>query len=112
MALTSPGSPPFVSGLTQGMGVPPGDLKPDEMLAMLMGTKPQRSGSPDKMAQVVQLLREISSGDPRLAPMAGEMLRVALEGPPKFAQGGQPNQPPVAGGPPMSSAPILGARGM
>ena len=112
MLPTPPGAPPFVSGLTQGMGTPPGDLKPDEMLAMMMGQRPQRSGSPDKMAQVVQLLREITAGDPRLAPIAGEMMRVALEGPPKFSQQAQAGQPPIAGGGPPSAGPTLGPRGM
>lgn len=111
MPLNPLGTPPVVSGLTQSMGIPPGDLKPEEMLAMVMGTRPQRDGSPDKMAQVVQLLREISSGDPRLAPIAGEMLRVALEGPPRFAGQAQAGQPPLAGGGPPASVPMLGPRG-
>lgn len=95
-------------GLTQGAGPAPGSLKPDEMLAMLMGNRPQGSGSPDKMAQVVQLLREIAASDPRIAPIAGEMMKVALEGPPRFAQTNQGGLPPVAGGGPSTSSPMMG----
>lgn len=104
------GSPPIVPGLTQGDGPAPGSLKPDEMLAMMMGNKPQMSGSPDKMAQVVQLLREIATGDPRMGSIAGEMLRVALEGPPRFA--GAQGQPPMGGGGQSSSMPMLGPGGV
>lgn len=105
MAFSPSGYAPAVPGLTEGDGAALGGMSPMQMVAMLMGTKPDGVDSTtEKMAKVVQLLREVSKEDPRIALIASDALRLLIEGPTAMPAG----QGPGAG----SSLPVGGPGAM
>lgn len=107
MALGALGFAPAVPGLTRTESPVPDGLRPEEMLAIMMGERPEPvDTSTEKMTQVIRLLREISAQDPKLSVLVGDALKALLEGPPGFARG--MTSPGTGGGGP---APMLGPGG-
>lgn len=63
---------------------PPGEPGSMEMLAKMMGSKPEMKGQAtvgDKMMQAIQILREVAQSDPRLAMLVGTALQSLIQGP-------------------------------
>lgn len=96
MVLNPSGYAPAVPGLTSGNGAAPDAMSPMQIVAMMMGQRPdaEADSTTEKMAKIVQLLREVSKEDPRIAMIASDALRLLIEGP---SQGASPSPGPTAG---------------
>ena len=76
------GFAPAVPGVTSTNGLSPSSVSPMQMVAMMMGQRPQGEDSTtEKMSKIIQLLREVSKDDPRVAMLANDALRLLVEGP-------------------------------
>lgn len=100
------GAAPVVPGLTQTNGISPDAMDPLQMIALLMGLRPEpETSAADKIEQVIRLLREVAREDPRIGFLANDALRLLVEGP-ALMRGSPGWTPPTPVGGAIPSGPI------